>query len=112
MMADLILSAIIIILTFTTFYLSLRIFLTLSKYKKAALGLIFNKLDKSIFTFRIYAAAGLVFAIGRLLDLLNITKASSMVDDLATVLNLITVILLIYAFYNLLNIMQMEPHKV
>jgi hypothetical protein len=111
-MTDIIFAAVMIILTFTAFCLPLMIFLNLSKYKEAALGLIFNKLEKSIFTFKIYAIAVLVFSIGRLLDLLNITSASSYVDDLATVLNLITVVLLIYAFYRLLDIMKIKPHKI
>lgn len=108
-MIDIIISAIIIILTFTAFYLPLRIFYNLLKYKEAALGLIFNKLDESITTFKIYAIAGLIFSIGRLLDIINIVSASSTVDDLATVLNLTTVIVLIYAFYRLVGIIKIEP---
>lgn len=111
-MIDIIIAAIIIILTFTGLYLPLRIFLNLLKYKEAALGLIFNKLEESIKVFKIYAVAGLIFSIGRLLDLINIFSASSTVDDLATVLNLTTVIFLIYAFYKLLGIIKIEPHNV
>jgi hypothetical protein len=109
---DILISAIIIILTFSAFFFPLKIFLNLREYKEAALALIFNKLEKSILAFKIYAIAILIFAIGRLLDLLNITSASSSIDDLATILNLITTVLLIYAFYKLLNIIRIEKKTV
>lgn len=109
---DVLISAIIIILTFSAFLFPLKIFLNLRKYQEAALGLIFNKLDKSILAFKIYAIAILIFAIGRLIDLINITSASSTVDDMVTGLNLITTLLLIYAFYKLLNIMRIEDQTV
>lgn len=111
-MIDIIIGAIIIILTFTALCLPLKIFYNLLRYKKASLGLIFNRLDESITVFKIYAIAGFIFSIGRLLDLLNIVSASSAVDDLATVLNFTTVIVLIYAFYKLLNIMRIEDQTV
>jgi hypothetical protein len=106
------LSVIIIIVTIIVFVFSLMIFINLLNYKEAALGMIFNKLDKSIVTFKIYAIAILIFSIGRLLDLLNITSSSSLVDETATFLNLITTLLLIYAFYRLLNIMKIKNHTV
>jgi hypothetical protein len=109
---DNLISVIIIILTFSGFYFPLKIFLNLRKYKEAALGLIFNKLEKSILAFKIYAIAVLIFAIGRLLDLLNINSAYSSIDDLATVLNLITTALLIYVFYKLLLLMQIKTETV
>ncbi len=109
---DVIISAIIIILTFSAFYFPLKIFLNLRKYKEAALSLIFNKLDKSILAFKIYAIAIFIFALGRLIDLINITSASSFVDDAVTVMNLISTLLLIYAFYKLLNIMRIENETV
>ncbi|NYB52888.1 MAG: hypothetical protein HVN35_10080 [Methanobacteriaceae archaeon] len=105
---DIFISAIILILTTTVFFLPVKIFLNLRKYKEAALALIFNKLEKSIVAFKIYAVAILFFSTGRLLDLLNITSSSPLIDDLATFLNLITTVLLIYAFYRLLKIIEIE----
>lgn len=109
---DTLINAIIIIVTFTVFLFSLMIFLNMLKYKEAALSLIFNKLDESILIFKILAIAILIFAIGRLLDLLNITSASPLVDDTATLLNLTTIILLIITFYKLFNIMKIKNHTV
>jgi len=101
-------NAITIIITFTVFLFSLMIFLNMLKYKEAALSLIFNKLDESILIFKILAIAALIFSFGRLLDLLNITSASPLVDDAATILNLTTTIVLIFAFYKLFNIMKIK----
>jgi len=109
---DTLINAIIIIVTFTVFLFSLMIFLNMLKYKKAALSLIFNKLDESILIFKILTIGVLIFAIGRLLDLLNINSANSLVDDTATLLNLTTIILLIFAFYKLFNIIKIKTHKV
>ena len=61
-------SLILLIITFTTFYFPLRIYLNLLKYKEASLGLIFTNLDSSIMAFKIYAIAVLIFAISRLLE--------------------------------------------
>ena len=105
---DTLINALIIIVTFTVFLLSLMIFLNMLKYKEAALSLIFNKLDESILIFKILAIAALIFAVGRLLDLLNITSASPLVDDAATILNLTTIVVLIFAFYKLFNIMKIK----
>ena len=99
---------IIIILTFSTFYFPIKIYLNLLKYKEAALGLIFTNLGGSIMAFKIYAIAVLIFAIGRSLDLFNLISTSSIVDNLATVLYLTTDILLIYAFYKLLIIIRID----
>nr|WP_319372681.1 hypothetical protein [uncultured Methanobacterium sp.] len=109
---DTLINAITIIVTFTVFLFSLMIFLNMLKYKEAALSLIFNKLDESILIFKILAISILIFAIGRLLDLLNINSASSLVDDAATLLNLTTIVLLIFAFYKLFNIMKIKNHPV
>lgn len=105
---DTLINALIIIVTFTVFLLSLMIFLNMLKYKEATLSLIFNKLDESILIFKILAIAALIFAVGRLLDLLNITSASPLVDDAATILNLTTIVVLIFAFYKLFNIMKIK----
>ena len=101
-------SLILLIITFTTFYFPLRIYLNLLKYKEASLGLIFTNLDSSIMAFKIYAIAVLIFAISRLLDLFNLISNYSSIDNLATLLNIITNVLLIYAFYKLLVIIQID----
>jgi hypothetical protein len=43
---------IILILTFSTFYLAIKIYMNLHKYKEAALGLIFTNIDGSIWHLR------------------------------------------------------------
>jgi hypothetical protein len=101
-------SLIILVLTFSAFYFPLRIYLNLLKYKEAALGLFFTNLEESILTFKIYAIAVLIFAIGRLLDLFNLIPSSALIDNLATFLYLITDILLIYSFYKLLVITRID----
>jgi hypothetical protein len=101
-------SLILLIITFTTFYFPLRIYLNLLKYEEASLGLIFTNLDSSITAFKIYAVAVLIFAISRFLDLFNLISNSSSIDNLATLLNIITNVLLIYAFYKLLVIIQID----
>ena len=94
----------ILILTFSTFYLTLRIYMNLFKFKEAALGLIFTNIEGSISALKVYAIAILIFAIGRILDLINLISSSISIDNLATILYLTTDILLIYAFYKLLLI--------
>ena len=101
-------SLILLIITFTTFYFPLKIYLNLLKYKEASLGLIFTNLNRSIMVFKIYAVAVLIFAISRFLDLFNLISNSSSIDNLATLLNIITNVLLIYAFYKLLVIIQID----
>ena len=101
-------SLILLIITFTTFYFPLRIYLNLLKYEEASLGLIFTNLNSSIMVFKIYAVAVLIFAISRFLDLFNLISNSSSIDNLATLLNIITNVLLIYAFYKLLVIIQID----
>ncbi|MBZ2166803.1 hypothetical protein [Methanobacterium spitsbergense] len=101
-------SLILLIITFTTFYFPLRIYLNLLKYKEASLGLIFTNLDSNINVFKIYAIAVLIFAISRFLDLFNLISNYSSIDNLATLLNIITNVLLIYAFYKLLVIIQID----
>jgi hypothetical protein len=109
---DAITALIVIILTFSAFYFPLKIFLSLSKYQEAALGLIFTNLKDSIQAFKVYAIAVLIFAIGRLIDLFNIFSSSPLIDDFVTSLNLITTVLLIYAFYKLFRIIKIEEKKV
>lgn len=104
-------SLILIIITFTTFYFPLRIYLNLLKYKEASLGLIFTNLDSSIMVFKIYAVAVLIFAISRFIDLFNLISNSFSIDNLATLLNIITNILLIFAFYKLLVIIRIDEYK-
>jgi hypothetical protein len=99
---------IIIILTFSTFYFPVKIYINLLNYKEAALGLLFTNLGGSIMAFKIYAVAVLIFAIGRSLDLFNLISTSSIIDNLATVLYLSTDVLLIYAFYKLLVIIRID----
>ena len=101
-------SLIILILTFLTFYFALQIYLNLSKFKEAAIGLIFTNIDGSIKAFKIYAVAVLIFAIGRILDLFNLVSSSISIDNLATILYLTTDIMLIYAFYKLLIITRID----
>lgn len=108
---DLLISIIIIIVTFAAFLLPSILFYNLLKYKDAALSLIFNKIDESVLVFKVFAIAVLVFAVGRLLDLLNITSESTLVDDTATLLNLLTTVILIFVFYRLLNIIKMKDHE-
>ncbi len=105
---DVSIALIILILTFSTFYLTLRIYINLFKFKEAALGLIFTNIDGSILALKIYAVAILIFAIGRILDLINLISSSISIDNLATILYLITDILLIYAFYKLLVITRID----
>ena len=99
---------IILILTFFTLYFPVVIYLNLRKYKEASLGLIFTNLKGSILALKVLGVAVLIFAIGRIIDLLNLISFSSTVDNLATILYLITDILLIYAFYKLLVIIRIE----
>ena len=99
---------IILILTFFTLYFPVVIYLNLRKYKEASLGLIFTNLKGSILALKVLGVAVLIFAIGRIIDLLNLISFSSTVDNLATILYLITDILLIYAFYRLLVIIRIE----
>jgi hypothetical protein len=99
---------IILILTFSTLYLPVVIYLNMRKYKEAALGLIFTNLDMSVNAFKVYAVAVLIFAIGRIIDLINVIPSSSSIDNFATLLYLITDVLLIYAFYKLLIITRIE----
>jgi hypothetical protein len=101
-------SLIVILITFIGFLMPLYVFYYLKKYKEAALGLIFTKIDKSIVVFKIYAVAILVFAIGRFLDLFNVGTYSTTIDEFATVLNLLTTLLLIYTFYSLYRIMRIK----
>lgn len=111
---NILISVMIIVLTFSTLYFPLRIFINLLKYKEAALGLIFTHLDESILSFKIYAVAILIFALSRLLDLLNVTYPSRIydfVDNVTTLLYLIINILLIYAFYKLSVIMKIDKEK-
>lgn len=102
---------IILVLTISTFVLTLRIYLNLLKYREAALGLIFTKLNESVMAFKILAFAVLIFALGRLIDLFNLISASHFVDNFATVLYLITDLLLIISFYKLLKIMAVRKEE-
>jgi hypothetical protein len=97
-------SFIVLFLTFSTLVLTVKLYLNLLKYKEAALGLIFTQLSQSVMAFKLLAVAVLIFAIGRLIDLFNIISASHQVDNVATVLYLITDIILIISFYKLLAI--------
>ena len=97
---------IILILTFFTLYFPVVIYLNLRKYKEASLGLIFTNLEGSIMAFKVLGVAVLIFAIGRIIDIFNLISFSSTLDNLATILYLITDILLIYAFYKLLVIIR------
>ena len=99
---------IILVLTLLTLYFPVVIYLNLRKYKEASLGLIFSNLESSIIAFKVLGVAVLIFAIGRIIDLLNLISFSSSVDILATLLYLITDILLIYAFYKLLIIIRIR----
>ena len=99
---------VILVLTFSTFYLTLRIYMNIHKYQEAALGLIFTNIDGSILALKVYAVAILIFAIGRILDLINLISSSISIDNLATILYLITDILFIYAFYKLLLITRID----
>lgn len=101
-------SLIILILTFSTLYFAVKIYMNLLKFKEAALGLIFTNINGSIRAFKIYAVAVLIFAIGRILDLFNLISSSISLDNLATILYLTTDILLIYAFYKLLVITRID----
>lgn len=95
---------IILVFTISTFVLTLRIYLNLLKFKEAALGLIITKLNESVMAFKLFAVAVLIFSIGRLLDLFNLISQSHGIDNFATVLYLITDIVLIISFYKLVSI--------
>jgi hypothetical protein len=103
---NLTIALIILILTFFTLYFPVVIYLNLRKYKEASLGLIFTNLEGSIMAFKVLGVAVLIFAIGRIIDIFNLISFSSTLDNLATILYLITDILLIYAFYKLLVIIR------
>ena len=103
---NLTIALIILILTFFTLYFPVIIYLNLRKYKEASLGLIFTNLEGSIMAFKVLGVAVLIFAIGRIIDIFNLISFSSTLDNLATILYLITDILLIYAFYKLLVIIR------
>jgi len=103
---NLTIALIILILTFFTLYFPVVIYLNLRKYKEASLGLIFTNLEGSIMAFKVLSVAVLIFAIGRIIDIFNLISFSSTLDNLATILYLITDILLIYAFYKLLVIIR------
>jgi hypothetical protein len=105
---NLALGLIILLLTLLTLYFPIVIYLNLRKYKEASLGLIFSNLESSIIAFKFLGLAVLIFAIGRIIDLLNLISFSSSVDILATLLYLVTDILLIYAFYKLLIIIRIR----
>lgn len=110
---DIVSSIIILIITFTTLYFPLKIFFNLLEHKEASLGLIFTHLDQSILSFKIYAIAVLAFALSRLVDVFNIIEPSFyvLIDNLTTILYLITNILLIYAFYRLSGIVRIGEEK-
>ncbi|HMK54287.1 MAG TPA: hypothetical protein VK444_05840 [Methanobacteriaceae archaeon] len=110
---DIVTSVIILILTFSALYFPLKLFLNLLKYKEAALGLIFTNLDESIFSFKIFAIAVLIFAIGRLLDVFNAIQPSFyvLIDNVTTLLYFTTDVLLIYAFYKLSVIADVGKDK-
>jgi len=101
---------IILVLTISTFVLTVKIYLNLLKYREAALGLIFTKLNDGILVFKLIALAVLMFAIGRLIDLFNLISTSHSVDNFATVLYLITDFILIIAFYKLVSITNVNKH--
>ena len=103
---NLTIALIILILTFFTLYFPVVIYLNLRKYKEASLGLIFTNLEGSIMAFKVLGVAVLIFAIGRIIDIFNLISFTSTLDNLATILYLITDILLIYAFYKLLVIIS------
>ena len=103
---NLTIALIILTLTFFTLYFPVVIYLNLRKYKEASLGLIFTNLEGSIMAFKVLGVAVLIFAIGRIIDIFNLISFSSTLDNLATILYLITDILLIYAFYKLLVIIR------
>ena len=106
--ASLTLSIIILVLTFLTFVFTIIIYSNLLKYRQAALGLIFTRLNDSVIVFKLIAVAVLIFAVGRLIDLLNIVPLSLTIDNLATVLYLITDLLLIISFYKLIKITKVN----
>lgn len=111
---DILIAGIILILTFSALYFPLKIFFNLLKHKEASLGLIFTNLDQSIVSFKIYAVAVLIFAISRLLDVFNAIQPSFyvIIDNLTTILYLITNVLLIYAFYKLSGIVRIGEEKI
>jgi hypothetical protein len=101
-------SLFILLLSVMAFYFPVKIYWNLSKYKEAALGLIFTNLDKSITAFKIFAIAVLVFSIGRSVDLFNLIPSSPAIDNVTTILYLLTDLLLIYAFYKLSVITRID----
>jgi hypothetical protein len=101
-------SLFILLLLVMAFYFPVKIYWNLLKYKEAALGLIFTNLDKSITAFKIFAIAVLVFSIGRSVDLFNLIPSSPTIDNVATILYLLTDLLLIYAFYKLSVITRID----
>jgi len=110
---DLLISAIIIIITISTIYFPLKIFLNLLKYGEAALGLIFTNLNQSILAFKIFAVAVLIFAISKLMDFFNIIYPFyfESIDNITTILYLVVNILLIVAFYKLSTAMRVDEKR-
>lgn len=110
---DFLIAGIVILITISTLYFPLKIFLNLVKYKEAALGLIFTHLNQSIVSFKIFAVAVLIFALSRLIDLFNIIYPLffEFIDNITTILYLVVNILLIVAFYKLSVVMKIDVKK-
>lgn len=110
---EMLISAIIIIITISTIYFPLKIFLNLLKYREAALGLIFTNLNQSILAFKIFAIAVLIFAISKLMDFFNIIYPwyFDLIDTITTLLYLVVNILLIVAFYKLSTAMKVDEKR-
>ncbi|MCK9151852.1 hypothetical protein [Methanobacterium alcaliphilum] len=103
----LIVSGLVFILTILTMHFSLKMYLIVSKYKEAALGLIFTHLKESVLYFKIYAVSISILAISRFLDVINIYNLFS-IADIATAMVLLSDFLLVIVFYKLSKIMDLE----
>lgn len=100
-------SGVVFLLTVLTLHFSLKMYLIISKYNEAALGLIFTNLKESILYFKIYAVAISILAFSRFLDVVNIYQVYS-IADIATAMVLLSDFLLIIVFYKLSVIMDLE----
>jgi hypothetical protein len=97
---NIIIFALVLLLTGLTLIFSVKIYLNIVKYQEAALGLIFSNLKDSIFYFKLYAVSISILAISRCLDVINISQIQY-VADFATAMVLLTDLLLVIVFYKI-----------
>jgi len=113
-LGNLIGSVIVIIITTAIVIFPVRIYLNLRECKEAALGLIFTNLIPSITAFKIFTLGFLIFALTRLIDILNAFNTTSydLINNITTLLYLVVTIVLTYAFYRLSVITKIKEKEI